>query len=173
MNSPITPMKSKEKIEEERYVRKERFVLYLLFSPIVFLVILPTAIAFIPFLIQPYVPSVKGVVVEEGTNKPIPNINIHAEWMISVGTVGGGTGRIYKTYETITNKDGEFVLPKAMRAMPLCVIPLFVRWYGGIDITTCSNDYKKMGDHADVNETAIKIVTRPYKNADEYLGTVK
>jgi len=50
----------------------------------------------------------QGKVVDAETNKPLEGVVVHGDWYKVWGTVGGASSEWYDSYETLTDKNGEF-----------------------------------------------------------------
>lgn len=159
------------KKENGKYATKEKFILFLILTPILFIII-PTAIHFIFYITNPFTPAIKGIVVEEGTRKPIQDVNVRAEWYSeNILVPVGATYPRYNYFQTTTNNKGEFALPKTLKPIPLWFFPLYVTKYGGIYIRAFSADHVTVISGTK-NDSTIEIIARPYKNADEYLKDI-
>lgn len=110
-------------------------VLTLSVLPILFSVVIN-----IPIIISPLTPKAHGKVIDVETNKPLADINIKAGWIVGGATVAGASGGYYKLYKTKTDSNGEFVLPRAFKALNERGL-VGTREFGGVTVVIYPQTY--------------------------------
>lgn len=90
------------------------FVLYLSILSLCFLLVTNFSMFFSPFT-----PKHHGRVIDAETQKPLAGVNIKAGWHVSSASVGGSSGEYYKIYKTKTDANGNFVIPRGVKALTI------------------------------------------------------
>lgn len=144
------------------------FVLVLSAIPILISVVIN-----IPIILSPLTPKVYGKVIDLETKKPLAGINIKAGWAVSSATVGGSSGRYYKLYNTKTDKNGEFVLPRGFKALNEWGL-VGTRNFGGVNVTIYPPGYDyKVARISYTNNDKIEVKLDKVKSDKEFLENIQ
>ncbi len=88
----------------------------------------------------PFTHTIHGRVIDIKTNTPLENIIIKTGWAVESNNVGGNFFHYYKIHSTITNKKGEFIVPRTMKAISINGL-IFGRKYYGANLAAYSLKY--------------------------------
>ena len=143
------------------------FVLYLSGLSLFFLLATNISILFSPFT-----PKYHGSVIDAETQKPLAGINIKAGWHVSSASVGGSSGEYYKIYKTQTDANGNYTIPRGLKALTVFT-PISQSSFEKVIITIYPTDYvyKVTRTHY-TNENETTIALEKVKNDKEFLANV-
>lgn len=124
----------------------------------------------IPVLIMPVTPTVHGRI----TNQPGSSCNIKAYWVVSQIGLAGGNTETYEQFSTKTDTDGNFTIPKRMKALSvLGLLPAFqiASGFGGTYILAYTPGYPHSSDWGagPYSIMPIKLEMQIYPPGNEYL----
>ena len=134
----------------------------------------------IPFLLSPLTPPIHGSVIEGRTNQPVADCNIKAYWEIETISIAGGHWESYQQFETKTNAQGEFIIPRRLKTLTvLGFLPALevVSHHNGIRVLAYAHGYsydekkierQKLGITWKASDMLIKV----YPPSDTYLREV-
>lgn len=142
-------------------------VLALSVLPILFFIVIN-----IPVIISPLTAELHGKVIDAETKKPLAGINVKAGWYASTVSVGGGYGEYYKLFKTKTDNNGEFVLPRGLKALNVYG-PLGIRKFDEVNVIIYPSgyDYKVERTHY-TNENKHTIALEKVKTDKEFLDNI-
>lgn len=149
---------------------------YRILATIILAVLIPltffSMVINIPILFSPLTPKFHGKVIDAETKKPLAGINIKAGWTVSSVSVGGSSGGYYKLHKTKTDKNGEFVLPRGLKALNKWGI-LGTRNFDGVIVTVYppGYDYKVKRTHY-TNESELSLALEKVKTDKEFLDNI-
>jgi len=127
----------------------------------------------IPVLLMPFSPPIHGHV----TNQPSSGCNIKAYWVIEEIGLAGGHTETYKQFSTKTDAQGNFVIPRRIKALTvLGFLPALqlASYYGGINILAYAYGHpytfeRLEGSKQLLSLTPLKLSMNLMPPASEYL----
>lgn len=141
---------------------------------------LMVALPNIPFLLSPFSPPIHGQVIEARTDRPIVNCNIKAYWEIETISIAGGHWESYQQFETKTNAQGEFLIPRRLKVLSVFgFLPALeiVSHHNGTRVLAYSHGYsysevKIERQKQGISWKPLKLVIKMNKPSETYLREV-
>jgi len=142
----------------------------------VFMIALPN----IPFFLSPFTPPIHGSVIEARTNQPIANCNIKAYWEIETISLAGGHWESYQQFETKTNAQGEFLIPRRFKVLSVFgFLPALevVSHHNGTRVLAYSHGYSYSEDKIERQQQGkswqtTELMVKMFQPTDTYLREV-
>lgn len=143
--------------------------------------LIPWTVALLPnvlLVFSPLTPEVKGRIVDMETKKPLPDVKIKAAWYRDHEWPWTVAKARYKNFDTVSDSNGEFCIPRTVKAFTFFIPILHTAKYGGIYIFAYDHDYSWQSGlkviPSGVKSTNVeKILMRPIKDDMEYLISVR
>jgi|SRR6185369_3458843 len=127
-------------------------------------------------IFMPFTSKVDGKVIDADSKKPIAGINVKVGWYVGSSSVGGGSGNYYKIYSTKTDSNGQFTIPRGIKALSVEVppiIPLITRSFKGISITIYPDNYDYKAVRKDrFQGDQLEIALKPVKTDKDFLENI-
>lgn len=147
-------------------------VLSVILLGIVLVPVMITLVINIHVITSPLTPEVHGKVIDAETKKPLAGINIKAGWYMSSVSVGGGYGKYYKLYTTKTDVNGDFILPRGIKALTFGYL-IGKSYFDGVNVTVYPPGYDYKVSRFTYNDQVKPIIAlEKVKSDKEFLENI-
>lgn len=155
------------------YGIKTKYRLLSLMSLVIVLIpVMITLVINIHVITSPLTPEVHGKIVDAETKKPLAGVNIKAGWYMNSVSVGGGYGKYYKLYMTKTDVNGDFILPRGIKALTFGYL-IGKSYFDGVNVTVYPTGYDYKVSRFTYNDQVKPIIAMEKVKSDkEYLDNI-
>lgn len=130
-----------------------------------------------PVLLSLFTFPIKGKVIDYTTNRPIANCNIIASWEVQTAFLVGGGKDIYHQYITKTDANGEYNIPRYMKALSIIDIGIISNEYGGVHVVAYTHGYdigaSGIDEHDEPSSFEMKLSQTNPEYVDHTISTLE